>query len=242
VGRFGERFVLNVMSQVEGLRISHEAFVSHFVHDLRACLRAVETLPDWIKEDLVENSENMPEEVYQYLTSIQVSARRADRLLADVRELCELDAGADLIEKVELSAAVRSLLDRYNLPDGFGIELNMAEQQCALPQDSFDKVMTALLDNAVKHHGGRDGTIFITNINSTAALLVGDDGAGIAEEYRESVFDPFITLKPRDVVEGSGMGLTLARRRVENWGGTLRVVTDPRFKGAAFEIGFSTAG
>ena len=44
--------MIGAMARVEGLRISREKFVSHFVHDLRACLRAAGTLPEWIHEDL----------------------------------------------------------------------------------------------------------------------------------------------------------------------------------------------
>ncbi|WP_175498467.1 sensor histidine kinase [Sulfitobacter marinus] len=218
--------------------MSQDAFVSHFVHDLRACLRAVETLPDWIKEDLEENVENVPKEVYQYLTGIQVSARRADRLLSDVRELCEMDKATDPVEEVDLREAVETFLQRCEQPEGISIDVNLTEQRCALPRGSFDKVMAGLLCNSVKHHNGPVGTIFITNIDTNGALLIGDDGDGIAEQFRDSVFDPFITLKPRDVVEGSGMGLTIARRRVEDWGGTLRVVTRPEVKGAVFEVTF----
>lgn len=234
--------MLNVMSQVEGLQISGDAFVSHFVHDLRACLRAVETLPDWIEEDLDDVSEKVPEDVYQYLTGIKVSARRADRLLTDVRELCEIGASTAPIEGVELGEVVVSFLDNYDVPEGLKIELHLVEQQCALPRASFNKVLAALLDNAVKHLGAQEGTIFITNIDTNAALVVGDDGAGVASQFHDSIFDPFITLKPRDVVEGSGLGLTIARRRVESWGGALRLVTRPEMKGAAFEITFKPAG
>jgi signal transduction histidine kinase len=50
-------------------------------------------------------------------------------------------------------------------------------------------------------------------------LFVADDGPGIPEPYRESVFEMFTTLKPRDEVEGSGMGLALVRKVVTGLGG-----------------------
>jgi signal transduction histidine kinase len=48
---------------------------------------------------------------------------------------------------------------------------------------------------------------------------VADDGPGVPPEYREAIFEMFKTLKPRDAVEGSGMGLALVRRYVEKMGG-----------------------
>ena len=46
-----------------------------------------------------------------------------------------------------------------------------------------------------------------------------DDGPGVAEPYREEIFEMFKTLKSRDQVEGSGMGLAIVRKLVEKMGG-----------------------
>ena len=50
---------------------------------------------------------------------------------------------------------------------------------------------------------------------------VADDGPGIAEEYQERVFAMFQTLRPRDEVEGTGMGLALVKKTIEIHGGTV---------------------
>jgi signal transduction histidine kinase len=51
-----------------------------------------------------------------------------------------------------------------------------------------------------------------------------DDGPGIPKAYREDIFEMFKTLKPRDEVEGSGMGLALVRKLVLRMGGSCGVV------------------
>ena len=48
-----------------------------------------------------------------------------------------------------------------------------------------------------------------------------DDGPGIAPEFHQKIFTIFQTLRPRDEVEGSGMGLALVKKAVEQQGGTL---------------------
>jgi light-regulated signal transduction histidine kinase (bacteriophytochrome) len=53
--------------------------------------------------------------------------------------------------------------------------------------------------------------------------VVGADGPGIDPPYHERIFGVFQTLKPRDEVEGSGMGLALVKRQVEMPGGTVCV-------------------
>jgi len=230
--------VLDLMSDVRGLQISGATFVSHFVHDLRACFRAIETLPDWIEEDLESVQEQVPDDVFQYLKEIKVNARRADRLINDMRELCEVDTRAEACVDLELGTAIRAYLLENPMPDGFEVKLDLADQKLNLPKAGFDSVLAALLGNAVKHYGADRGTLYISNTNTHGALVVGDDGVGVAHDFRSRIFDPFTMLRPRDVVEGSGLGLTIARRRVEGWGGTLRAVDHPVIKGAVFEIRF----
>jgi signal transduction histidine kinase len=53
------------------------------------------------------------------------------------------------------------------------------------------------------------------------SFAVKDDGPGIAAEYQDQIFKMFLTLKPRDQVEGSGMGLAMVRKNIEVFGGKL---------------------
>ena len=62
-------------------------------------------------------------------------------------------------------------------------------------------------------------TVLVEQTPPWLRFSVIDDGPGIPQEYRESIFEMFKTLKPRDAVEGSGMGLALVRRIVGRMGG-----------------------
>jgi signal transduction histidine kinase len=66
-------------------------------------------------------------------------------------------------------------------------------------------------------------------------LSVKDDGPGIAPEYHERVFRLFHTLRPRDEVEGSGMGLAIVKKLVEAHGGEIRLHSDVG-QGANFQF------
>ena len=89
--------------------------------------------------------------------------------------------------------------------------------------------MQNLVDNAIKHHDKKQGTIELNVEKTDGELLfsVRDDGPGIAEEYHEKIFEIFQTLKPRDRVEGSGMGLTYVKKAVEGAGGRIRCESQP---------------
>jgi signal transduction histidine kinase len=87
----------------------------------------------------------------------------------------------------------------------------------------LQQILMNLVGNAVKHHDKNHGCIEVTveDRDTHHAFAVKDDGPGIPAQFHEQVFQMFQTLKPRDQVEGSGMGLAMARKNIEVFGGTL---------------------
>ena len=82
-----------------------------------------------------------------------------------------------------------------------------------------------LLANALKFRGREVPRIHVSATNTDGSWLLGvhDNGIGIAEAFRERVFDMGKRLHTRDEYPGAGMGLTLCRRIVERHGGTIRI-------------------
>jgi signal transduction histidine kinase len=89
----------------------------------------------------------------------------------------------------------------------------------------LEAVFRNLINNAIKHHDRPDGRIEISCRENGAwyDFTVGDDGPGIPPESHEQIFQMFETLKPRDSVEGSGMGLAIIKKIVESMGGRVGV-------------------
>jgi signal transduction histidine kinase len=87
----------------------------------------------------------------------------------------------------------------------------------------LQQIFINLVGNAVKHHHRKEGRIEISVEpgGTIHAFSVTDDGPGIAPQFHERIFNMFQTLKPRDQVEGSGMGLAMVRKYVEVFGGTV---------------------
>jgi signal transduction histidine kinase len=67
-------------------------------------------------------------------------------------------------------------------------------------------------------------------------FAVADDGDGIPMEYAERVFEMFQTLKPRDQVEGSGIGLAIVSRIVQWQGGRVWFEPAPEGRGTVFKF------
>jgi signal transduction histidine kinase len=215
-------------------------FVSRLVHDLRASLRAVNTLPDWIIEDLEAQSNSVPNDVYKYLRDIKSKAARADKLILSVREFCEINTTHECLVECDIKSTIKLAIDQFELPVGFKITSDLVDQTRNVPPVSLTRVMGLLLDNACRHHGADTGNIHVTNNRTQGAIWISDDGQGILEEYAAQVFEPFTTLKPQDVVEGSGFGLSIARKYSKGWNGDLHIVKNKTFSGTTIEVSFPT--
>jgi signal transduction histidine kinase len=80
-----------------------------------------------------------------------------------------------------------------------------------------------LISNAIKHHDRKEGHIEL-EVEDRGGLFdfaVKDDGPGIPAQFHDEIFKIFRTLKPRDQVEGSGMGLAIVRKHIDISGGSI---------------------
>jgi signal transduction histidine kinase len=99
----------------------------------------------------------------------------------------------------------------------------------------LETVLRNLVSNAIKHHDKPQGKIEISAKvkGDFIEFSVADDGPGIDPAFHDRIFQMFQTLRPRDQVEGSGIGLAVVEKIISNVGGTIRLESAPN-KGATF--------
>ena len=93
----------------------------------------------------------------------------------------------------------------------------------------LETVLRNLVGNAVKHHDRpHEGFVRVAaeDLGDWVQFSVTDNGPGIAPQHHERIFQIFQSLKPRDVVEGSGMGLAVVKKTVEGQGGRIELISD----------------
>ncbi|WP_413699769.1 sensor histidine kinase [Psychromonas sp. KJ10-10] len=85
--------------------------------------------------------------------------------------------------------------------------------------------MRNLLTNAIKHHDKESGhlKIGVFETQDFYTFSFADDGPGIREKHHEQIFKMFKTLKSRDEIEGSGIGLALIKKIVEYYSGAIKL-------------------
>ncbi len=190
-------------------------------HDLKAPLRVIDNASRWLAEDL---EPHLTDDTRESLSLLQNRVMRMERLLDDMLQHSRIgrerkDCSAP-VTGTEILETIRGLVAK---PDGFSIVAGDGLAHVRVRRMPLQTVLLNLVGNAIKHHDRQDGRVVVNarDLGDRIDFSVTDDGPGIAPEFHERVFGMFQTLKPRDQVEGSGMGLAFVRKHVEVVNGTL---------------------
>lgn len=189
-------------------------------HDLKAPLRDIDSLATWVEEDA---SELLPAESARHLATIRDRIGRMERLLDDLLRYSRAGRVFHQPEAFQLRAVIDEVLSVAAPPDGFEVVVTGDAPQLRAPRVPLELVLRNLVQNAVKHHHADRGRIEIAVADGPehVSIAVSDDGPGIAPEFHQRIFRMFQTLRPRDEVEGSGMGLAVVKKVVEAHGGVV---------------------
>lgn len=218
-----------------------DRFLYLITHDLRACFRALKTIPEWIREDLA--AVPAPPEIADHLDMLVTQALRGDRMLLDLREFSRVGRLCGPVVTEDIRTIAARCWAALPPPPDMTLDLSAAEGSLTLPQEDAARLFSALLGNAVKHRDTSDGYVAVRSAaGALTTIRIEDDGPGIAPEYRDKAFDLLSTLKPRDSCEGSGVGLALARRIVTGAGGEIALHDRPEGRGLRVEIRLPASG
>lgn len=208
-------------------------------HDLKAPLRAVASICAWLEEDLAAGqTDKLPE----HLALMRSRIVRMERLLADLRAYARIGRSEVVVREVHTRELVEGMVQAIAPPPGFQVELQGDFPVLRTAAGPLEQVLQNLVTNAIKHHGGDRGHVLVRAAPGADFVHfdVVDDGPGIPAEYRERVFQVFKTLRPRDEVEGSGMGLAIVKKIIEGAGGRI-TLEEAEGGGAAFRFTWPVA-
>ena len=224
-----------VIADLERSNAELDNFANVASHDLKAPLRAISSLSEWIEEDMPDD---LPDEVRGHLDALRQRTGRMGKLLEDL--LAYARAGRAEFELVEVSlhGLGEDVWNLAGFPDGMEFRVTGEDASILAPRVALEQVLGNLFSNAVKHHDEKRGRVElrVELERSFVELHVRDDGPGIAEEHHERIFEVFRTLKRRDEVEASGIGLALVKKHVERVGGTVEVRSSGDGRGSTFVV------
>ncbi len=200
--------------------------LDHFVHvvshDLKAPLRGIANLAEWIEDDLAGQ---LPEENRSQLQLMRQRVDRMDRLINGLLEYSRLGRGNVITELVNVQELLAEILDSLTVPSNFTVETECQVSTLLARRILLSQVLMNLISNALKYHNRPDGLlrIGVHDLGKHYEFWVQDDGPGIPSEHHACIFEIFQTLKPSSCNESTGIGLSIVKKIVEVEGGTIQL-------------------
>ena len=203
------------------------AFIQNVSHEVRTPLNIITGFAQVISDPQLDAN---PDERSHIALMMQRSTRQVTMLIDEVLGLSLIDS-TEQWPKDDLwrvNDQLRTMLDEYRNLTGDGVTLQL---DTTLPDDltlrtnanMLRRLMSCLLDNAVKYTTAGHITVRARQTDSTLELQVEDTGCGIPANQAEHIFERFVKLD--DFKEGLGLGLSLCRKLAEQLGGQTKLDT-----------------
>ena len=216
-----ERNVTSKALERSNRELNQFAYVAS--HDLKAPLRGIANLAQWVEEDL---SAAMTEKSRDHIRVLLSRVRRMEALIDGILAYARAGRGEGQREEIDVGHLVQEVKELLAPPaELFAVEIPAGLPAVTAVRAPFQQVWMNLLGNAFKH-ARRDGAKVRVSAADRGAeweFAVSDNGPGIAPDYQERVFGIFQTLAARDKVEGTGIGLATVKKLVESEGGRVWV-------------------
>lgn len=219
-----------------------EAFAADVTHELKNPIASLRSALEAL------STVEAPELRAQLMDIAHDDVRRLDRLVTDIAEASRVDAQLSRakFDEVDLGLTIEKLIvgrETRGIPRQVrlafarprrGVAVVMGDEQRLL------RVIENLVDNAISFSPpGGLVQIIATRVDNDVLISVEDEGPGVPESERETIFRRFHSIRPNgeDFGKHSGLGLAIARSIVEGHHGTISISDrDDSLHGARFEM------
>jgi len=228
----------NLLEKVQERNQELDQF-SHIVsHDLKAPLRAIANLSQWLEDDIADL---IPEDNQQQLQLMRSRVYRMEALITGLLNYARVAREDIPSEAVSIEELLAETVDSLDPPSTFAIEIVRPLPTFTTKRILLNQVLANLIGNAIKHHDRPDGKVKISVEAETEfyRFNITDDGKGIAPSQQSRVFDIFQTVEGLDKKQGqnqsTGIGLAIVKKIVETEGGEIQLTSEIG-KGSTFSF------
>lgn len=230
---------VSVEQQVSDIKLR---FFTNISHELRTPL----TLIAGPVEQVLENN-HLPADVREQLVVVERNTSRMLRLVNQILDFRKIQNKKMKmqVERIDTVLFVRKIMDNFEaLATEHQIDFVFQTEKESLflwvDADKFEKIVFNLLSNAFKYTSvGKQITVYIREEETTVAVGVQDQGVGIADSRKKSLFIRFENLVDKNLFnqESTGIGLSLVKELVEMHRATIKVDSELG-EGSCFEVDF----
>jgi PAS domain S-box-containing protein len=209
-------------------------------HDLKTPLSGIKSAALWLSEDL----HDLSDESRKLLGLMQSRINRMGTLLDDLLAYSRVGRTDTISGETNIADMFASIIEVLSPPAHIQVRLaNGVPSMMVTASAQLEQVLRNLINNAIKHHDKPRGEVVLSakQVGTGIEFAVRDDGPGILPQFHGKIFHLFQTLKRRDEVEGSGMGLALVKKLVEQQISRITVHSQGDGTGAEFRFQWPAA-
>lgn len=212
----------SLMDELARVNQELESFAYIVSHDLKAPLRGIRTVVDWLKLDY---SDRLDEEGNEQLDLLSGRVKRMHNLIDGVLRYSRANRTREACIDVDLNDLLLEIVDTLAPPAHIHVNLDTSLPTLLCEPTRMTQVFQNLISNAIKYNNKEKGQITVSccEEGENWHFSVADNGCGIADKQFLRVFEMFTTLKSRDQYESTGVGLPIVKKIVESWGGRIWV-------------------
>jgi two-component system, chemotaxis family, sensor kinase Cph1 len=218
--------------EISNRALEQFAYVSS--HDLREPLRMITSFLQLLKK---RYEDDLDEDAHDFINYAVEGAKRLDMMLSDLLEFSKIGAQESELKYLHSERIVEQVLSN--------LKMSILDNNVDLTYDSLPiiyaneyqmiQLFQNLIGNGIKFHGKENPKIHISvkKENNEYVFGVGDNGIGLEKQHLERIFTIFQRLNRRQKYDGSGIGLAISQRIVQEHGGKIWAISNPG-KGSTF--------
>lgn len=233
-----EQQLRDTIQQLSNLNLELEQFSYMVSHDLQAPLRKILGYAEQLLKELPQKQD---EQCKEGLLKIQSSAKHMGQLIQDLLQLSRLSRKDHERQSVDLNQVLQGVVSDLEMAitqSGAKVQLQQLPHVMANPTQ-MHQLFLNLIGNAIKYvEQGKTPVIQVESVvdrPDRISILVKDNGIGIAREQLDQIFQPFKRLVKDAHYTGTGIGLAICKKIVENHKGTITVESKPG-EGSTFRV------
>lgn len=194
-------------------------------HDLKAPLRAIANLSEWIEEDL---QDKLDDDTRHNMNLLRGRVHRLENLINGLLDYSRVGRAESILQSVDVGKMLTEIIDLLDIPEHCPIEIQSKMPIFKTEAVPLQQIFHNLISNAIKHSETKDNkiTISVKELDLYYEFSVTDNGKGIDPKYHDRIFTIFQTLEARDTRESTGIGLAIVKKAVENQGGVISVESE----------------
>jgi PAS domain S-box-containing protein len=223
--RRAEERQAQLLKELENVNQELKDFAYIVSHDLKAPLRAINSLAEWLGQDYGDQLDADGQELVALLMS---RVKRMHNLIEGVLQYSRIGRIQEEHVAIDMNQLIQEVIDLIAPSSDITITIAHPLPSVTAERTRVAQVFQNLISNAVKYMDKPKGEIEIDSRDAGEfwQFSVADNGPGIEEKYFEKIFQLFQTLHARDEFESTGVGLAVVKKTVELYRGRVWVESE----------------